>query len=126
MAVAYERRDIDVARLGRIGFVVTSLVVIAFVTAWWLLGALVAEEARLSGRPHPLAESVGRTAPPPPLLQPNPRNDLLALRAKEQATLETYGWIDKEKGVVRIPIERAIDVLATRGLLARPAPEGGE
>ena len=126
MAVAYERRDIDLARLARIGFVVTSIVVMAFVVAWWLLGALVKHEAMTSGQPHPLAETVGRTTPPPPRLQPNPRSDLLALRAKEQATLETYGWIDREHGVVRIPIERAIDTLAKRGMLARPAPEGGE
>jgi len=123
MAVTYEKRDVDVVKLGRIGFVVTSVVAIAFVIAWWLLGALIQHQAKSSGRPHPLAETVGRTEPPPPLLQPNPRSDLLALRAREQATLETYGWIDKDKGVVRIPIER---VLAKRGLLARPAPEGSE
>ena len=30
--------------------------------------------------------------------------------------LEHYGWVDKNAGVVRIPVERAIDVLAEKGL----------
>lgn len=41
------------------------------------------------------------------------------LRATEDAILTTYGWVDREKGVVRIPIDRAIDLLAQRGLPTR-------
>ena len=29
--------------------------------------------------------------------------------------LDNYGWVDKSAGVVRIPIDRAIDLLAVRG-----------
>ena len=32
--------------------------------------------------------------------------------------LESYAWVDKSAGVVRIPIERAIEVLAERGAAA--------
>jgi len=45
---------------------------------------------------------------------------LKQLRATEDAILTTYGWVDREKGIVRIPIDRAIDLLATRGLPTRP------
>ena len=34
----------------------------------------------------------------------------------EDSVLNHYGWVDPERGVVRIPIDRAIDVIATRGL----------
>lgn len=31
-------------------------------------------------------------------------------RAREQAVLDSYGWVDRERGIVRIPIERAIEL----------------
>jgi len=119
MAVTYEKRDINVASIARIGFVLTSVVAMCFVVAWWLLGFLVKHEVETSGQPHPLAETVARTEPPPPRLQTDPRNDLLELRAQEVLTLGTYGWIDKEQGIVRIPIARAMELTAERGLRAR-------
>ncbi len=124
MAVAYERRDIELGRLVRIGFVITALVAMSFVLMWWLFGFLVEHEVKTSGRPHPLAREIGRSTPPAPVLQSNPRDDLLALRRTEQLVLDTYAWVDKERGVVRIPIEKAMDLTAQRGLLARPKATG--
>jgi hypothetical protein len=49
---------------------------------------------------------------PFPREQPNPVEDLNALRAREQAELTRYGWINRTSGIVRIPIERAIDLLS--------------
>jgi hypothetical protein len=59
----------------------------------------------------PLAEA--RT-PPEPQLLPDPRSALLELRAEEEALLHGYGWVNREAGIVRIPIERAIDLLAAK------------
>jgi hypothetical protein len=126
MAVAYEKRDADVGRVGRIGFFVGSIVAIAFVAMWWLFGFLVDHEMKTSGQPHPMAGRMKRTEPPAPILQTNPSADLRALRAREQAVLDTYGWIDRERGLVRIPIEKAMDLLAKRGILARPKPAEGD
>ena len=61
--------------------------------------------------PAPLAET--RT-PPEPRLLPDPRTALLELRAEEDAILHSYGWVNREAGIVHIPIERAIDVLARK------------
>jgi len=58
-------------------------------------------------------------APPEPRLQTNPREDLRALRAREDELLTTYGWVDKPAGVVRIPIEEAMKLVLKRGLPAR-------
>ena len=49
---------------------------------------------------------------PFPREQPNPLLDLEAMRARDDAELTNYGWIDKTTGVVRIPIDRAIDLMA--------------
>ena len=56
-------------------------------------------------------------------LQITPEVDLAALRAKENRELASYGWIDKESGVVRIPIVRAMDLIAQRGLPMRDDPD---
>ena len=56
--------------------------------------------------------------PPEPRLQPNPARDLREMRAAEEQLLHQYAWIDPDKGIVRIPIERAMDLIAQRGLPA--------
>jgi hypothetical protein len=56
---------------------------------------------------------------PRPNLQINPRDELLALDARDDAVLHSYEWVDREAGVVRIPIGRAMELLAERGLPTR-------
>jgi hypothetical protein len=55
-------------------------------------------------------------APPEPRLQPNPPLELKEFRAGEDAVLNTYGWVDPEKGIVRIPVSRAMELVAKEGL----------
>ncbi len=38
------------------------------------------------------------------------------LRVSEKDTLSTYGWVDRKAGVVRIPIERAFELVEKRGV----------
>ena len=45
--------------------------------------------------------------------------NLKAFREHEHEVLTTYGWADKSAGVVRIPIDRAKDLLLERGLPVR-------
>ena len=59
---------------------------------------------------------------PAPRLQLAPEADLAALRAREDEVLNQYGWVDKKAGVVRIPIERAMDLIAQRGLPVNGQP----
>jgi type III secretory pathway lipoprotein EscJ len=48
------------------------------------------------------------------------RDRIDALREMQETT---YTWIDRQGGVARIPVARAMDILAARGLPHRPAPE---
>jgi hypothetical protein len=41
------------------------------------------------------------------------------MRADEDQILGSYGWIDRERGIVRLPIDRAIALLAEKGLPER-------
>jgi hypothetical protein len=60
--------------------------------------------------PSPLAAS--RTQFIGPRLQVNQALEMKKLRASEDALLKSYGWVDRDHGVVRIPIERAIELVA--------------
>jgi hypothetical protein len=59
-----------------------------------------------------------------PRLQLAPREEMEALRAREQADLHSYGWIDRTTGVVRIPLGRALDLILERGLPATRITNG--
>lgn len=60
------------------------------------------------------------TAFPDPRLETDERTQLNDIRLAEEQKLNSYDWVDQKAGTVRIPIERAMDILAQRGLPVRP------
>ena len=58
--------------------------------------------------------------PPAPRLQTEPKQDLLDFRAAESATISSYGWVDRNNRIVRIPIADAMKLTLERGLPSRP------
>jgi hypothetical protein len=62
----------------------------------------------------------------PKLVESEPRA-LAAFRAQEEALLTSYGWVEKDKGLARIPIDAAMRIVAERGLpkFESKAPAGG-
>jgi hypothetical protein len=61
-----------------------------------------------------------RPIPPPPRLQPDPASELAAERSLQRARLDGYRWMDPSHTVARIPITRAMALLAQDGS-AQPA-----
>jgi hypothetical protein len=57
---------------------------------------------------------------PPPRLEGDERREMNEFREQEEQTLNSYGWVDQQAGVVRIPIDRAMQLMAQRGLPTRP------
>lgn len=57
---------------------------------------------------------------PQPRLETNETMEINAFRLQEEQTLNSYGWVDQQAGVVRIPIDRAMELMAQRGLPTRP------
>ena len=58
---------------------------------------------------------------PEPRLETNERTEINDFRLGEEQTLNSYGWVDQNAGVVRIPITKAMELIAQRGLPTRPA-----
>jgi len=57
---------------------------------------------------------------PEPRLEESERTQLRSFIEDEDRKLATYNWVDKDKGVVQIPIDRAMDLIVQRGLPVRP------
>jgi hypothetical protein len=107
------------------GGLVASIVIVILGITWMHHSlqrrALAAQRASEMDR---VTKAVAATRPlyPEPRLQVAPEKDLAALRAREDAELNTYGWVNRKAGVVRIPITRAMDLLVQRGLPVRGQP----
>jgi hypothetical protein len=67
----------------------------------------------------------GRPLPGPglPRLQVAPRQDLEQVLQQQNEILNSYAWVDQKSGIVRIPVERAMDLLIQRGFPVRAAGE---
>jgi len=57
--------------------------------------------------------------PPEPRLQVMPQEHYDAYMAEMDSVLTGYGWVSRDSGLVRIPVENAIHILAEEGLPAR-------
>jgi hypothetical protein len=113
---AYEKRDVNVR--GIVYFVVTLFLVLGFtlISMRWLFGYFNYTQP-LGPGVTPFANS--RTLPPEPRLQVHPVVDLDRMREEQNAMLNSYGWVDRATGKVRVPIDRAMEMLMQKGLPAR-------
>jgi len=107
---------------GILGFVggLTAVTLVVMGLMWGVTVLFKGSLARRDPAPPALAEAREARVPPGPNLQPNPTADLASFRAAEEAELATWAWVDQEKGAARVPVERALEIVASRGLPAPP------
>jgi hypothetical protein len=94
---------------------------LGLVVVWCTYGLFSSEVASLKPSPLPKPSQI----PPEPRIQSAPLLDIQKLRAHEDAVLDTYGWVNRETGVIRIPIDRAMDLIVQRGLPVRTGTDPG-
>lgn len=114
----YELRDVSVRLFGMVVLGLLLLTLLGMAVSLWFFNFEAQRTRRADVPPPPLAETLP-AEPPEPRLQEVPAADLQQLEKEEKAVLENYAWIDEKSGIVRIPIDRAIELLAERGLPAR-------
>ncbi len=73
-----------------------------------------------------IPKDYAQTEFPNPRLETDERGQLNSIRLREEETLASYGYIDKNAGTIRIPIDRAMDLIAQRGLPVRAQSAPGE
>jgi hypothetical protein len=132
----FEQRDLSATGIFSfmLGLAVFG-VIIHFVLAG-MYDVLDRYEARHQTPLNPLATPVekrSRQVPadtlmkfPEPRLEVNERTELSGVILSQEQQLNSYGWVDQKSGVVHIPIERAMQIIAQRGLPTRSQSGGGE
>ena len=121
MTARAHRETSDVNIGGIVVFVVVLLVagVVIHGVVWMMYRDFQRQASRPAAVEFPLATNALRRLPPEPRLQTDPREDLTNMRQAEEQLLTSYGWVDRNAGVVRIPIEQAMKLTAERGLPTR-------
>jgi hypothetical protein len=117
--VRHEESDVNIAAIFGFGAGLLVAGAIVHLLIFVLFGFFNGREAAKVPPEYPLAVAQGNRVPPEPRLQTDPRQDLSDLRAKEDELLGSYSWVDKNAGIVRIPIDAAMKLTLERGLPAR-------
>jgi len=133
----FEREDLSPGAI--LGFliglaVVCVLVAVVLKAAYWamdrydsahqpaaspLVKATSDPEARRATPRRATGEKIKESFPEP-RLEENERGELNDVRLREEQELNSYGWVDEKAGVAHIPIERAMELTAQRGLPVHP------
>jgi hypothetical protein len=112
----HEKSDVSIGAIVKFGIGLAVAAVVIHVALWGLFELLETRESRRDTPLPPLAAAGLRRTPPEPRLEPDALVSRRRMQAEEREALTTYGWVDKRAGVVRLPIERAMDLLVERGL----------
>ena len=117
----HEQTDLSIRTL----FFGLVMLTVATVLAVWLMAVMFdVLDARQAGRAAPGSPLVENdVTPPEPRLENSPREVRDRIDALREMQETTYTWLDRQAGVARIPVSRAMEILAERGLPHRPALE---
>jgi hypothetical protein len=117
--IHHEHSDVNIRAILGFGAALVVIAAVVHLLIYVLFGYFDSRENARVPAEYPLAATQGHREPPEPRLQTDPRQDLADLRAKEDEVLGSYGWVDKNAGLVRIPIDAAVKLTLERGLPAR-------
>ena len=119
--VHHEERDVNVtAILWFTGAFIVSAVII-HIGLYFLFHLFADQERAKMPPPISLVTMPAKPIPPEPRLQDDPVRDMVKMVEDEREGLTGYGWVDPQKGTVRIPIDRAMKVVVESVLPVRPS-----
>ncbi len=128
--VAHEASDVSIESVVKFGIGLLVSTAAVCLLLWGLFHYFAVREEKTELPPASRVVGPGNKLPPEPRLQGapghevHPIQELKDLRAAEDALLNSYGWVDRNAGTVRIPIEKAMEKLLQQGLPVRETGEG--
>jgi hypothetical protein len=128
--VGYEHRDLSARAVYTFLICLGVLTVLIIFMLRGVYSFLDSYERNHQAPPSPLAAKPPddprkvppdvRSQFPEPRLEVDERGQLTGFVLDQEKALHSYGYVDQQAGVVRIPIERAMQLVAQRGLPVRP------
>jgi hypothetical protein len=117
--VGFETTDVNAWAIGKFGIALALICIASMGMLLMLFHYFIAREGPVPPKAYSDLAHAGVRRPAAPQLEETPALDLQRERAAEDQILNSYGWVDKQQGIVRIPIDQAIDLLARKGLPSR-------
>jgi hypothetical protein len=114
---SYELSDLSPKKIALFGITLAAVIGLVLVVCAGIFRYAAALQATRQKALSPLAQT--REPTTEPRLQVHAARDLKEMRAAEDQVLQNYGWIDKKAGIARIPVDRAMKLLAQKGLPSR-------
>lgn len=96
---------------------ILGVAILSFISMWVMLLGMEKASIYLAEDPPPMV--VQQKSYDGLLIQSNPPSELAVVRSESQSTLSSYGWVDKDAGVVHLPIEAAKSLALKRGFPVR-------
>src|SRR5262245_22091275 len=125
-------REINVRGIVWTGVVLVALALLPHLLMWWLLRGFMRFDEKRDVRLTPIEMASPQQPPPEPRLQDDPNTDMRLMREKEDRLLGQAGWVNRQQGIVRLPIDVAMEEVLSRGVAAaqpaspaQPSPPGG-
>jgi hypothetical protein len=115
--VQFERRDVNVRAMAWIGAAIVITAIVLHAGLYWLFDEF-RDTAAESGRVKKKQEQIEQPTGGQPKLQADPVTEINQFREEESKKLDTYGWVNKDNGIVHIPIKQAMKLLAGGGLVS--------
>jgi len=119
-SAGHEIRD---AKIGPLILIAAGLAVTVAIVGVFIYGIFqyLGAHPAASVQANPMSAGEAQI-PPAPRIEEHPAIEIQQLHAQEERTLSTYGWVDRKAGVVRIPIDRAMELQLERGFPTRKEP----
>ena len=117
----YETRDTNTGAILNFLVILAVMLAAAGLICWGLFKIYSKHAVDQPATDSPFADT--RQLPLGPQLQVNPREDWLKFRQGQEDSLHTYGWENRSAGIVRVPIEEAMELLVKKGLPAQNTPQ---
>ncbi len=112
--LGYETEDASTSKLLWSGVTLAVLVIVAVAAMTVMFGVLYDARDEAINEVGPMVDLEAK--PQGPILRVDPPRELIEMRAQSRSDGSTYGWVNKESGTVRIPVERAMKLLVGRGI----------
>jgi hypothetical protein len=112
--LGHETRDFNMRVIVLFGASLVVLLAGSLTLMAWLFALFNVTPKGYGVRGAPMA--VTPPSPPGPRLQASPTQDMQDMLQAENAQLHSYGWVDRSAGMVRMPIDRAMEFVVRQGL----------
>src|SRR5690348_9408955 len=118
MQTGHETEDASVRGVVYTGIGLAASAAVVFAAVYGIFQYL-ANHPLTTAPSNPMAEIGQQQVPPGPRVEEHPAVEVKELRSQEDRILSTYGWTDRKAGVVRIPLDRAMELQLQRGFPTR-------